>query len=148
MPEVADAFRRFGSSYQEAHGAAMLPSHHRAIADIIACRTEALGGQQWCCNHCGTLLHVFHSCAGFRTPAMTRLATRSETGVGKAPRHEIAGKWAPSAPWALWGFSRGVRLGKVGSNCPWPSHCFAGWVWTTGGAGVAEADWQCHCGPI
>src|SRR6516165_1226086 len=62
MPEVADAFRRFGSSYEEVHGAAMLPSHRRAIADIIACRTEALGGQQWCCNHCGTLLHVFHSC--------------------------------------------------------------------------------------
>ena len=24
---------------------------------------------------------------------MTRPATRSETGVGKAPRHEIAGEW-------------------------------------------------------
>lgn len=59
MPEVADAFRRFAGSYVAAHGAAMLPSHRRAIADIIACRTEALGGQQWCCNHCGTLLHVF-----------------------------------------------------------------------------------------
>src|SRR6516225_745968 len=58
MPEVADAFRRFGSSYEEVHGAAMLPSHRRAITDIIACRTEALGGQQWCCNHCGALLHV------------------------------------------------------------------------------------------
>ena len=68
MPEVADAFRRFGSSYQEAHGAAMLPSHRRAIADIIACRTEALGGQQWCCNHCGTLLHVFHSCRNRACP--------------------------------------------------------------------------------
>src|SRR6516165_297410 len=68
MPEVADAFRRFGSSYQEAHGAAMLPSHLRAIADIIACRTEALGGQQWCCNHCGTLLHVFHSCRNRACP--------------------------------------------------------------------------------
>src|SRR5258705_294916 len=62
MPEVADAFRRFAGSYVAAHGAAMLPSHRRAIADIIACRTEALGGPQWCCNHCGTLLHVFHSC--------------------------------------------------------------------------------------
>src|ERR1700724_2202927 len=62
MPEVADAFRRFAGSYVAAHGAAMLPSHRRAIADIIACRTEALGGQQWCCNDCGTLLHVFHSC--------------------------------------------------------------------------------------
>src|SRR5215468_895608 len=68
MPEVADAFRRFGSCYQEAHGAAMLPSHRRAIADIIACRTEALGGQQWCCNHCGTLLHVFHSCRNRACP--------------------------------------------------------------------------------
>jgi hypothetical protein len=32
------------------------------------------------------------SCAGFRTPAMTSRATRSEAGVGKAPRHEIAGR--------------------------------------------------------
>src|SRR6516225_10189985 len=90
----------------------------------------------------------YRCCAGFRTPAMRRSATRSETGVGKAPRHEIAGEWAPSVPRALWGFSRGVRLGKVGSNCRWPSHCLAGWVWTTGGASVAEADWQCNSGPI
>jgi hypothetical protein len=68
MPEVADAFRRFAGSYVAAHGAAMLPSHRRAIADIIACRTEALGGQQWCCNHCGTLLHVFHSCRNRACP--------------------------------------------------------------------------------
>jgi hypothetical protein len=74
MPEVADAFRRFAGNYLEAHGAAMLPSHpriksgDRAIADIIACRTEALGGQQWCCNNCGTLLHVFHSCRNRACP--------------------------------------------------------------------------------
>jgi hypothetical protein len=68
MPEVADAFRRFAGSYVKAHGAAMLPSHRRAIADIIACRTEALGGQQWCCNQCGTLLHVFHSCRNRACP--------------------------------------------------------------------------------
>src|SRR3977135_286 len=68
MPEVADAFRRFAGSYRAAHGAAMLPSHRRAIADIIACRTEALGGQQWCCNDCGALLHVFHSCRNRACP--------------------------------------------------------------------------------
>lgn len=68
MPEVADVFRRFGGSYLEAHGAAMLPSHRRAIADIIACRTEVLGGQQWCCNECGTMLHVFHSCRNRACP--------------------------------------------------------------------------------
>src|ERR1700740_2480869 len=68
MPEVADAFRRFAGSYVAAHGAAMLPSHRRAIADIIACRTEALGGRQWCCNDCGALLHVFHSCRNRACP--------------------------------------------------------------------------------
>jgi hypothetical protein len=68
MPDVADVFRRFGSRYLEAHGAAMLPSHRRALADIVACRTEALGGQQWCCNGCGTLLHVFHSCRNRACP--------------------------------------------------------------------------------
>src|SRR6476660_8968465 len=40
----------------------MLPSHRRAIADIIACRTEALGADLWCCPKCGTLVSVFHSC--------------------------------------------------------------------------------------
>jgi hypothetical protein len=81
MPEVADAFRRFAGSYVAAPGAAMLPSHRRAIADIIACRTETLGGQQWCCNHCGTLLHVFHSCrnapARSVTPSRPRLGSNS-----------------------------------------------------------------------
>jgi len=68
MPEVADVFRRFGGSYLAAHGAAMLPPHRRAVADIIACRTEALGGQQWSCNDCGALLHVFHSCRNRACP--------------------------------------------------------------------------------
>jgi hypothetical protein len=68
MPELADVFRRFGGSYLKAHGAAILPSHRRAIADIIACRTEALGGQLWCCNTCGTQLHVFHSCRNRACP--------------------------------------------------------------------------------
>ena len=77
MPRVADAFRRFEGSYLEAHGAAMLPSHRRAIADIVACRTEALGGQQWCCNDCGTLLHVFHSCRNRACPSCHGEQTQS-----------------------------------------------------------------------
>jgi len=68
MPEVADVFRQFATRYLEAHGATMLPSHRRAIADIIACRTEALGGQQWACADCGSLIHVFHSCRNRACP--------------------------------------------------------------------------------
>ena len=45
MIELADVFRRFAADYLSAHGALMPPSHRRAIDDILACRTEALGGQ-------------------------------------------------------------------------------------------------------
>ena len=62
MIEVADVFRRFAQPYLAAHGAAMLPSHRRAITDILACRTEVLGGHLWQCNHCGQELFSYHSC--------------------------------------------------------------------------------------
>jgi hypothetical protein len=62
MIEVADIFRRFADAYLAAHGAAMLPSHRRAISDILACRTEALGGHLWQCDHCSEEVFSYHSC--------------------------------------------------------------------------------------
>lgn len=62
MIEVADIFRRFADPYLAAHGTAMLPSHRRAISDILACRTEVLGGHLWQCNHCGQEVFSYHSC--------------------------------------------------------------------------------------
>lgn len=62
MIEVADIFRRFAEPYLAAHGAAMPPSHRRAIADILACRTEALGGSLWRCDHCSEEVFSYHSC--------------------------------------------------------------------------------------
>jgi hypothetical protein len=59
MIEVADVFRRFAADYLSAHGASMLPSHQRAIEDILNCRTAALGGQVWRCDTCDT---DYHSC--------------------------------------------------------------------------------------
>jgi putative transposase/transposase-like zinc-binding protein len=60
--EVADVFRRFADAYLAAHGAAMLPSHRRAIADILACRTAALGGHLWQCDHCYLEVFSYHGC--------------------------------------------------------------------------------------
>jgi len=62
MIEVADVFRRFAADYLSAHGASMLPSHRRAIEDILNCRTAALGGQVWRCETCNTEVFSFHSC--------------------------------------------------------------------------------------
>ena len=62
MIEVADVFRRFADNYLSAHGASIPLSHQRAIADILACRTEALGGHLWHCDECAAEVFSYHSC--------------------------------------------------------------------------------------
>jgi hypothetical protein len=66
--EVADVFRRFAHGYLSTHGAAMLPSHRRAVADIIACRTAALGGHLWRCESCAGEVFAYHSCKNRSCP--------------------------------------------------------------------------------
>ena len=68
MIEVAEVFRRFAADYLSAHGASMLPSHQRAINDILNCRTAALGGQVWRCEQCNTEIFSYHSCANRSCP--------------------------------------------------------------------------------
>jgi hypothetical protein len=68
----AGCFARFADAYLAVHGTAMPASHRHAIADIIACRTEALGGHLWRCDQCsptdqvrGLKAHevfAYHSC--------------------------------------------------------------------------------------
>jgi len=60
--EVADVFRQFADGYLSAHGATMPASHRRAIADILSCRTEVLGGHLWRCHHCSHEVFSYHSC--------------------------------------------------------------------------------------
>ena len=40
----------------------MLPSHHRAMGDIVACRTLALGGSVYQWDDCGAREYSYHSC--------------------------------------------------------------------------------------
>jgi hypothetical protein len=68
MIEVADVFRCFAADYLSAHGASMLPSHRRAIDDILDCRTAALGGQVWRCEACDTEVFSYHSCGNRSCP--------------------------------------------------------------------------------
>ena len=73
MVEVAEVFRRFADDYLSAHdagkgGASMLPSHRRAITDILACRTEALGGHLWRCDACSAEVYSYHSCKNRSCP--------------------------------------------------------------------------------
>lgn len=77
MPELADVFRRFAGNYLLAHDALILPSHRRVIADIMACRTEALGGDLWRCTECGAEVPVFHSCRNRHCPKCHGVQTKA-----------------------------------------------------------------------
>jgi hypothetical protein len=84
MLEVADIFRRYGGAYLEAFGESMLPSHRRAIRDILHCRTEALGGHVFRCDHCGHEQYAYHSCRNRHCPQCHR--NDSETWLEKRRR--------------------------------------------------------------
>lgn len=68
MLELADVVRAAGEVYQRLHGATLLPSHRRALRDIVACRTPALGGHVQACDHCGTRQYSYHSCRNRHCP--------------------------------------------------------------------------------
>ena len=70
MVELADIFRRYGPDYIDRFGSKMLPSHHRALQDIIACRTEQMGGHLYCCENpdCEHILYAYHSCGNRSCP--------------------------------------------------------------------------------
>lgn len=68
MPELAEVFRSFGPAYLEHFGERLLPSHRRALSDLTACRTEAMGGHLAQCECCGYQHYSYHSCRNRHCP--------------------------------------------------------------------------------
>jgi hypothetical protein len=68
MLELADIVRAAGAVYQRLRGATLLPSQRRALRDIEACRTAALGGHVHACDHCGARQYSYHSCRNRHCP--------------------------------------------------------------------------------
>jgi len=68
MPELADIFRASAPGYLAKYGQRMLPSHKRAIADIILCRTKPLGGMTYYCEDCDEYRYSYHSCKNRSCP--------------------------------------------------------------------------------
>jgi hypothetical protein len=68
MPTLADVFRAYGPAYRARYGDRMLPSHHKAIRDIIDCRTQAMGGEVFWCEACETYQYAYHSCGNRHCP--------------------------------------------------------------------------------
>jgi hypothetical protein len=68
VPELADVFEQFGPAYLYTYGDRMMPSHKRAIRDILQCRTKALGGEVMLCPKCATKAYKYHSCKNRSCP--------------------------------------------------------------------------------
>jgi hypothetical protein len=66
--ELADIIRVAGLAYREAHGPRLLPSHRRALDDLVTCRTAARGGHLRQCDHCDHTQYRYHSCRNRHCP--------------------------------------------------------------------------------
>jgi hypothetical protein len=64
--EVADIVRAAGP--QVCQQLAPLPSQRRTLQAILECRTPALGGQVYGCEHCGAFHYSYHSCGNRHCP--------------------------------------------------------------------------------
>lgn len=60
--ELADVMRAFSLEYLSKYGDRMPAVHRKAIADITACRTPAMGGTTYYCPDCERWQYSYHSC--------------------------------------------------------------------------------------
>jgi hypothetical protein len=68
MLEVADILRRYGGEYLQKFGSSMPARHRRAFQDILHCRTLAMGGHVFSCDHCHHQVYSYHSCRNRSCP--------------------------------------------------------------------------------
>lgn len=81
---LADILRSRGQSYLATH--VLSAVQEKAWRAIVACRTLLLGGHVECCDHCGVLRHVYHSCRNRHCP---QCQTRAKEAWVAARRREL-----------------------------------------------------------
>jgi hypothetical protein len=84
MIELADIVAKYGGDYLKAFGERMLPSHKQALADIVACRTEIMGGHLAECEVCGHQHYSYHSCKNRSCPKCHTSDTKRWLGKREA----------------------------------------------------------------
>src|SRR3954451_2123036 len=66
--EVAEGVRDSGDAFLDRYGDTLAPEQRRALNDIAACRTAALGGHVEECDHCGHQQIAYNSCRNRHCP--------------------------------------------------------------------------------
>jgi hypothetical protein len=65
---LADVIEAHGEAFLARHGAGLTAEARRALADVLACRTAALGGQARRCPGCGHVEVPYRSCGNRHGP--------------------------------------------------------------------------------
>jgi len=81
---LADILRDHGQPYLASHALSVVQD--KAWRAIVACRTPALGGHIECCDHCGVLRYLYHSCRNRHCP---QCQTRAKEAWLAARRREL-----------------------------------------------------------
>ena len=84
--EVADVFRNHGDAFLDLYGDVLSPEQRRALSDIAACRTAALGGHVEECDQCGHRQIAYNSCRDRHCPKCQAAATAE--WLERERRHE------------------------------------------------------------
>jgi hypothetical protein len=66
--DVADVIRSCSDEFLERYGAGLTPEQKRALHDLTACRTAALGGHVLGCPECGHQVISYNSCGNRHCP--------------------------------------------------------------------------------
>ena len=66
--EVADVFRKGGSTFLDRYEKSLSLEQHRALRAITLCRTKALGKHVEACNRCGYVKQAYNSCRNRHCP--------------------------------------------------------------------------------
>ena len=62
MATLSDIFIGCGKDYLNKYSRKILPTHKKAVHDIILCRTPEMGGQVYACECCKKYFYSYHSC--------------------------------------------------------------------------------------
>jgi len=72
--EVAEVIRRYGAGFVERYGGLLSDAQRKALRDLAACRTAALGGHVEHCLDCGHARIAYNSCRNRHCPKCQALA--------------------------------------------------------------------------
>jgi len=71
--ELAEIFRLYGAEFRHNHEGRLTRGQLRALSAIEACRTAALGGHVWECDHCQARKISYNSCRNRHCPKCQNL---------------------------------------------------------------------------